>query len=203
MAEDGPLEISRLVADFVSAIPSLGLSYESGLTADKEWTRRVFAYFRENGEREGCVVYPDRKRGHGGREYLVDLCWVKKTKDAHWIEMALECEWDRNSYEILYDFTKLTRIHALKKVFICRPGTRVARSLPDKVQGIISAHALRNPDEAYGLIMFPVGVRVDRQARIHIETRTYDGEGRLLDSKSCSISDDTKRSGMPPGSKEG
>lgn len=55
-------------------------------------------------------------------EYMVDMCWTKVDR-RNWshkrIEVAIECEWNRNISELEWDFAKLLDINAPRKIFVC------------------------------------------------------------------------------------
>jgi len=182
------LEMKELMAVFLDAIPNLGLSRAEGHNSGRQWTRAVLGFFRDIGTREGFKVHPDRTLGYFGREYLVDLCWLKESPTEHWMELAMESEWG-NKYEATYDFEKLLYLNAPLKLFVCSLGPANTQSFVKSAPTLVANHKRRNSTEQYGVVMMPWGAKQRKAQMMEIEAFIIDGNGIRVWSENRSVPD--------------
>ena len=85
------------------------------------------------------------------------------------MELALECEWDRNRKEIKHDFEKLLFVRAAMKVFICSPGSRLFKATIGIVEDAVKSHRLAVEDDEYGLVVFHSGTAVHNARTVPVQ----------------------------------
>lgn len=84
---------------------------------DGEWTKRIKDGICSIGKSKRYWVYASQAQEADGGEWLFDLSWLNySNKDLITVELALECEWDRNGIDD--DFQKLLLCRAEYKVMI-------------------------------------------------------------------------------------
>ena len=154
----------------------------------KTWTKKNLDYFRKLAKAGGYDCYPDTEKGVG--EYLVDLCWENQTEwKHHWLELALEEEWNENWDGIFWDFGKLTDVKAFIKVFICFQKEAERSELPVALAHFVSQNGIKLPEEAYLVIMFSRNPRRRLSERLQIEEFAVDYCGELTELGSQLFSD--------------
>ena len=55
------MSVEEVLDRFIDCIPDIGISFavKNKMNSDREWTRRILGYFRQEGERLGFEVRPN------------------------------------------------------------------------------------------------------------------------------------------------
>lgn len=90
------------------------------------YTKGILRSLREMGERadSNITVFPDRSLGYLGREYLVDLLWVREVKGRKEVLLACESQMKPNIYIICWDLDKILFLNAENRLLLCAAGPK-------------------------------------------------------------------------------
>lgn len=144
----------------------------------KHFSKIIFPTWSRYGEALGYIVLHSKSEKS---EYLVDLCWMKETSDARWMELALESEVSKSTLEgIKEDFVKLLDIKAKKKVGIFKPILSIKEKAIEMISSLISTQKIILEGEKY-LIFFIVylGNQVDPEKNCEVTSYEINDEGKV------------------------
>jgi hypothetical protein len=122
-----PIE-SQIVEKLFSFCPSAYKNINGPeWTSVRTWTGRVKKELHDLGEKQGYLVLPGKEGGSFRDQWMFDLIWAEAGRDEvnklDWkktrhLALACESEWSTDNDEILWDFYKLTFVHADIRLFI-------------------------------------------------------------------------------------
>lgn len=164
---------------FITLFKSRSVSWVSD--GNDAWTRAMMNMLGKMARQYNLVPY---SKCHSNGEYLVDMCWVKDTKNKCYIDTAIEEEWnDRNKNEFLKDFYKLSDFKAYLKVFIFAPFARKPSAWVAEFKKIILKNPIKLEKEVY--LAIAIQHEQDEVVRVTGYILYNNGNIEYLASKIC------------------